>query len=46
MKSKITNYLLIFSNKSNDKNFYAPKGIHFSIEGNFIFSEKILNKII
>ena len=37
---------LDFSNKSNDKDFYAPKGIHLSIEGNAIISEKILNKIM
>ena len=29
------------TNKSNDKDFYAPKGIHLSIEGNAIISEKI-----
>ena len=35
-----------FSNNSDDKSFYAPKGIHLSIEGNFIISEKILNEVM
>lgn len=35
-----------FSNKSNDRSFYAPKGIHLSIEGNIAISKKILTKLM
>ena len=35
-----------FSNKSNDRSFYAPKGIHLSIEGYSIISKKILQQIM